>query len=310
MKEEVFRRLAEEKCEQIRHLCSGRKLYIWGAAVGGEIVYCELRKQGIVIDGFIDRRAGEVEKLFGLPVQTADILCPAEIFVVVALMEFNSDVLNLLLEKGYSLKKDICYIFEYDEPPFLSEDIVYRGCKIGRYTYGYQYLLEYFPIAETIGRYCSINGTARIWNNHPMECVTTHPFLDEFPFLTIENFARHEFFIQKYGKFRQNAAYQNSEIRDNRPVVIGNDVWIGGNVSILPGVSIGDGAIIAAGAVVTKNVEPYAIVGGVPARTIRYRFSEDIIDKLLRMKWWLWDHEKIEENLELFFCPEKISQFH
>ena len=81
---------------------------------------------------------------------------------------------------------------------------------------------------------------------------------------------------------------------------------IGGNVSILPGVTIGDGAIIAAGAVVTKDVEPYAIVGGVPARRIRYRFSREVIDRLLRIKWWEWEHEKIEDNLELFFCPDNL----
>ena len=304
--EEKFRQLAKAKCEQIRNLCGQRKIYIWGAAIGGEIVYGELQRQGVMPAGFIDRRADQLKTMYGLPVHSADVLHPKEIFVAVALMDFHSDVLKQLLETGESFHKDIGYIVEYDEPPYLREDILYRGCKVGRYTYGYRQLLADFPIAESIGRYCSINGTARIWNNHPLECVTTHPFLDEFPFLTLDNFERHERLIQKYGRFRNNAAYQNSEIRENKPVVIGNDVWIGGNVSILPGVTIGDGAIIAAGAVVTKDVEPYAIVGGVPARRIRYRFSREVIDRLLRIKWWEWEHEKIEDNLELFFCPDNL----
>lgn len=296
------------KCENIRNLYRNRKIFIWGAGNGGSIVYSVLKARGFLVEGFIDRRAGEQKDFLGLPVADAGVLDARNIFVVVSLMDFNSDVLRQLLDKGYSFKRDICYIFEYDEPFYCEEDTVYKGCRVGRYTYGYKELLADFPIAESIGRYCSINGTARIWNNHPMECVTTHPFLDEFPFLSLDNFERHEAYIQKYGTHRENAFYQNSEIRDNRPVVIGNDVWIGGYVSILPGVKIGDGAVIAAGAVVTKDVEPYAVVGGVPAKLIKYRFPKPDRDKLLEIKWWNWTHEKIEENLELFFCPEKFLE--
>ena len=89
-------------------------------------------------------------------------------------------------------------------------------------------------------------------------------------------------------------------------MVIGNDVWIGANVSILPGVYIGDGAVIAAGAVVTKDVEPYAIVGGVPAKVIRYRFSPKEIYILLKIKWWDWSVEEVERNIELLYDPVKF----
>jgi hypothetical protein len=77
-------------------------------------------------------------------------------------------------------------------------------------------------------------------------------------------------------------------------ITIGNDVWIGNGAMILPGVEIGDGAVVGAGAVVTKNVPPYAVVGGCPARLIRYRFSQDVISQLLAMQWWHWDDEKIK----------------
>ncbi|WP_281035175.1 CatB-related O-acetyltransferase [Mesorhizobium tamadayense] len=86
-------------------------------------------------------------------------------------------------------------------------------------------------------------------------------------------------------------------------VTVGNDVWIGYGAIILPGVEIGDGAVIGAGAVVTKNVPPYAIVAGSPAREIRYRFSQDIILKLLAIQWWLWDDDKIKSEAALLTGP-------
>ena len=89
--------------------------------------------------------------------------------------------------------------------------------------------------------------------------------------------------------------------------VIGNDVWIGHDATLMPGVQIGDGAIIATKSVVTKNVEPYTIVGGNPAKPIKKRFSEDIIARLLEMKWWDWDVEKITQNVDkLTSNPEEL----
>ncbi len=87
------------------------------------------------------------------------------------------------------------------------------------------------------------------------------------------------------------------------PVRIGNDVWIGANATILSGVIVGDGAVIAAGSVVTKPVPPFAIVGGVPARIIKYRFPGETIEQLLRVKWWDWSPEQIEQNMDLFYLP-------
>jgi virginiamycin A acetyltransferase len=81
--------------------------------------------------------------------------------------------------------------------------------------------------------------------------------------------------------------------------VIGNDVWIGYNATIMPGVRIGDGAIIATNSTVVKDVDPYSIVGGNPAKEIRKRFSKEKIEKLLEIQWWNWEIEKITENLSI-----------
>ncbi len=89
--------------------------------------------------------------------------------------------------------------------------------------------------------------------------------------------------------------------------IIGNDVWIGLNCIIMRGVTVGDGAVIAAGAVVTKNVEPYSIVAGVPARHIKYRFSLEDINALLKIEWWNWPDEEIRKKVSSFYDINKFK---
>ena len=86
-------------------------------------------------------------------------------------------------------------------------------------------------------------------------------------------------------------------------LIIGNDVWIGANVTILGGLKIGDGAVIGANAVVTRDIPPYAVVAGVPAKIIRYRFNKKIRNKLLQIKWWNWPKSKILKNIEDLYNP-------
>jgi virginiamycin A acetyltransferase len=112
------------------------------------------------------------------------------------------------------------------------------------------------------------------------------------------NVTQHSFLYNNSDEIRKinEIAYDRFE----KPCVIGNDVWIGCNSTILRNVEIGDGAVIGANALVNKDVPPYAIVGGVPARVIKYRFDKEIIDLLLKIKWWEWDLEKIKDNYSFF----------
>ena len=87
------------------------------------------------------------------------------------------------------------------------------------------------------------------------------------------------------------------------PIVIGHDVWIGAGTHVLSGVTVGTGAVIGAGSVVTRDVPPYAVAVGAPARVVRFRFDEDIIRRLLESQWWEWSHEEIRANAALFTQP-------
>ena len=133
-----------------------------------------------------------------------------------------------------------------------------------------------------IGRYCSIACGAKFMftsGNHNMTSLSTYPF----PIFDKE--------------WELNGADITDAWDNNGDIVIGNDVWIGYEAVIMQGVHIGDGAIIGTRAVVTKDVPPYTIVGGVPAKEIRKRFSEDVIAKLIDLQWWNWDDEKVQKNL-------------
>lgn len=148
-------------------------------------------------------------------------------------------------------------------------------------------VLYHYPINNDkliIGKFCSIAcGTKFLFNsaNHSMTSLSTYPF---------------PLFFEEWGLDKKNV----TESWDNKGnIIIGNDVWIGFETVILAGVTIGDGAIIGTRAVVTKNVPPYTIVGGVPAKPIRKRFNDETITKLLKIKWWDWPEEKIAQNIEV-----------
>ena len=295
---EDFEYKYNREAQKIKEASNGRNLWIYGAGTGGEICKKLLEKDGIRISGFIDINASKIIMKEGLPVYSIERISSKGTFIVISLMTYNYEVHKLLNDHGFG--DDSLYYISAGGL-VCREDIVYRGCRIGRFTYGYKDLMRFFPLARDIGRYCSINGTAKIWNNHPMGYVTTSPILDSPHLLNWEEYIRVKQLVEQYGNNYNNAEFEASKIRDNQEVIIGNDVWIGANVVILPGVKIGDGAILAAGAVVNRDVEPYSVVGGVPAKIIKYRFDKTVIDELMRIKWWEWEHEEIVKNIEFLY---------
>jgi len=134
----------------------------------------------------------------------------------------------------------------------------------------------------TIGKFCAIAAEVRIGApNHPMDRPSMHRFT-----YCPEYYAA--------GAVRDHAFFDR---RKEDRAVIGNDVWIGHGVIVLPGVKVGDGAVLAAGAVITKDVQPYTVVGGIPAKFIRERFSRSIAERLTSIAWWDWPFETIMERL-------------
>lgn len=182
----------------------------------------------------------------------------------------------------------------FDDGVIVGEDTYAKDCKFaknvrinrrnflqnaefGDYSYtGHNTTIKY----ATIGKFCSISWNVSIGGaDHDYTKLSTHPLA------VLPNFG-----------FVSGGVYTSYE----EPLGIGNDVWIGSSVEILRGVTIGDGAVIGAGSVVTKDIPPYAIAVGNPAKVIRYRFGDAIIERLLKIKWWDLNENVIRGNIDLF----------
>ena len=166
---------------------------------------------------------------------------------------------------------------------------VFENIKFGDFSYTGQFCM--LQNAE-IGKFSNIAAMVRIGpTDHPMDRPTLHHF----------TYRR-----MKYG-FATTDDEEFFQRRAEHKTYIGHDTWLGHGAIIMPGVKIGNGAIVGSGAVVTKDVDPYTIVVGVPAKPIKQRFTEDIVEKLEEIKWWDWSYEIIKERLDDFYLP--INEF-
>jgi len=177
---------------------------------------------------------------------------------------------------------------------FLKNVIRNPNIEVGDYTYyddfetvenfekNVKYLFDFVGDKLIIGKFCMIaSGVKFIMNggNHLVDSISSYPFA-------------------VFGNGWENAM-EGKSYPSKGNIVIGNDVWIGHKAVIMPGVQVGDGAIIGSYSVVTKNVSPYSIVGGNPAREIRKRFEDNEIKKLLEIQWWNWPEDKLTRNVHL-----------
>ncbi|MEA5510419.1 CatB-related O-acetyltransferase [Crocosphaera sp. UHCC 0190] len=169
---------------------------------------------------------------------------------------------------------DFTYYDDFENPHNFENNVLYH--------------FDFIGDKLIIGKFCAIASDVKFMmngGNHPLNYFTTYPF-------TIFGHA-----------WENTMSVANTSKGDT---IIGNDVWFGYNALIMPGIKVGDGAIIAASSVVTKDVEPYTIVGGNPAKLIRKRFEDEVINLLLKLQWWDWPIEKITQNIGIL-CSNNLA---
>lgn len=180
-----------------------------------------------------------------------------------------------------------------------SKEILRTKC--GKYSYG---PLCNHHLVDSIGAFCSIAHGADVVPNHAIKYISTHPFIYQDENCN-EIYDRYELYEDE--KWYFPGIKPQGNVPKFKKITIGNDVWIGKNVIIANGSNIGNGVIAGAGAVITKDVPDYAVVAGVPARIIRYRYTPEQIEKLNKVAWWDWSDEKIRECYDDFFL--NINEF-
>ena len=171
--------------------------------------------------------------------------------------------------------------------PYTRDVLAKFGASVGEYSYGVPTLRWWGEsVGLQIGNYCSFADEVQIFlgGNHRTDCVTSYPFASFVDWPEVPD-------VDTIPETKGN-------------VIIGNDVWVCSGAIILSGVTIGDGAVIGARAVVSRDVSPYSIVAGNPARVVRKRFAEDVIQELLRIRWWDWSRERIEQYLPLLLSND------
>ena len=262
------------RLEQVLDRClNGREVAVWGSMT---------RPLARALASYPHRTAGDVN--------------PQDHFVVAVNEADMDDFFKDQQAQAFRFPDD-CVVFE-DEGGELPFEWTCHGVPVGRQTYFGDNIAGACAngYIERIGHFTSINGAADMGVNHQLDMVFTSDDIEHF--FTPENKAIFQ--------DRLNANPAHPYNRGKPRITIGSDVYIGANAFINASKvrSIGHGAVIGSGAVVLEDVPPYAVVVGVPAKIRRYRFTPEMIETLLRVKWWNWSAEEINANADALISPE------
>jgi acetyltransferase-like isoleucine patch superfamily enzyme len=291
--------MIEHRLLYSQQLALGRRFIIYGSGSLAEKYLNQNSWLYMHLECFLVTHAGQADfmgkKVFGL----AEFDKKWSDFFIIIASSFYVEIMAQLEKLGLKEGEHFVQIYKPIDSTTKSKRLV-SGVEVGKYSYGYEAHCYRGSLLKSIGAFCSINHSVRIGEfNHPLDMITTHPIL----YISKSDVLGYE---GVPGLLEEDELLDLYSFKSNGQVVIGNDVWIGANAVILPGVTLGNGSVIAAGAIVTRSVPDYAVVAGVPAKVIRYRFSHEQIEILNRVKWWDWDDEFIRDNIHLIKEPNRF----
>lgn len=261
-----------ERTLEIYDYIKDKTIIIFGCGLGGKYLYLILKNLNLNVSYFWDNYYSK-EYCIDVKVEKPKYINDKLNRVILIANNHYEKIIEQLRCLGYLEKQNIFNMLEgYNSNVF----------KVGKYTYGWEQFKKQDCSIEYIGAFTSIAVNCTIASfKHPLNMVSTHP----------------AFYLKNRGFIKED---NHEVLNEQKKNYIGNDVWIGADVTILPGIRINDGAVIGAGAVVTKDVPSYAIVVGIPAHIIRYRFDKNVRKRLQEIAWWDWNDEQIKENIDLF----------